>query len=107
MNLVLYAIRDLKNPNYGMPLMFPAPQSMRRELASRMLQDPTSTLASFPSDYEIWAVGEWDTEKGELEVYPDKEFVCTGSDIHALAVELVNNVLRQQHAKKGANYVQA
>lgn len=101
MQIVMYVLKDLKNPNYGLPLMYPAPQAMRRDLASKMAADPEALLASYPQDYEVWAIGEFDSEKGELSVYPDKEFVCSATDIFAVAVELAGNALRAAKAQKG------
>lgn len=101
MKVILYVLKDLKNPNYGLPLMYPAQPSLMRDLASKMVADPGAMMASYPQDYEVYAVGEWDMLKGELNVYADKEFVCSVADIHALAVDLQQNQLRVRQDQKG------
>jgi len=85
--LTMFVIKDLKNPNYGIPQFFRAPQDMRRHYATNILRDPEALAGLYPADYEVWAVGEWDETRGQLTVFPDMEFVCSMLEIHKIAQE--------------------
>lgn len=99
MPLIAFVIKDLKNPNFGIPMFFRSPQDLRRHIATNMLRDPDALAAMFPADYEVWAIGEWDETAGRLEVYPENEHVCSMIEIHQLAQQAAVN--RPVKAQKG------
>lgn len=64
MIIKMYSVRDIKN-DFGMPFT-----AANDEVAIRMFKatanDKTSTLALFPADFELWCVGEFNTNNGGI-----------------------------------------
>jgi len=83
--LLMFIIRDLKNANYGIPRFLRSAQDLRRDLAQSLLRDPDSLAATFPGDYDLYCIGEWDETTGQIKVYQDMEHVCSMMEIFDMA----------------------
>lgn len=64
----LYAIRDIKN-DYGQIFQWANDQIARRNLAA-MQKDNSTIISKFPADFELWKLGEYDSETGVI--YQDR-----------------------------------
>lgn len=64
MKFGLYTIKD-ELSEYGFPMAF-----QNRGIAERYFQNLTETdnmIRNNPSDFSLWKIGKFDTEKGEIE----------------------------------------
>lgn len=77
--MILYAIKDVKAG-------FQTPQEfVNDEVAIRAFKiatsDPRTMLGQVPADFELWKIGEFDLQSGELR--SDPQFLCNvgGSNV--------------------------
>lgn len=76
MKLGLYSIRDLKS-NFAPPITISNNEVAKRWFGTRVNEDITMKFE--PSDFDLYKVGEFDTETGE--VMPiQKELLCNGKE---------------------------
>ena len=70
--MILYAIKDVK-AGYQSPQEF-----VNDEVAIRAFKmatsDPRTMLGQVPADFELWKIGEFDLQTGELK--SDLQFLC-------------------------------
>ena len=65
-NLKIIAIRDTKNETYGIPFYARTFGGAIRSLHIELEQNPKSPMAQFPEDYELWSIGTYDEEAGQI-----------------------------------------
>lgn len=82
--LKIFSLRDLKAGSYGQPFAL-----ANRAVAMRNLQDwsrnPESFIARYPSDFELYEVGEFDPATGTLLPNNMPDYVGRASDLVASA----------------------
>lgn len=78
----LFSIHDIKTGNYDIP--FPAPSKMDaiRGLEMEIKRSPTSTIASFPQDYNLVCLGTWNNS-AELDIYKTPEILASAAQFSA------------------------
>lgn len=69
----LYAIKDIKVGFRGL-IELANDEVAKRTLYLTLEQDANSELAKVPQDFELWRVGYFDHEKGEI--VGELEFIC-------------------------------
>lgn len=72
----LYAIRDVKADTYS--VLHPAPSDViaQRSLTAGAME-PGSALATYPEDYQLYQLGEWEPNSGEIKGLRAPRFVCS------------------------------
>lgn len=77
MKYPMYAIRDIKTT------FFPPQVANNEEEAKRnfamMVNNPSGVIGFAPKDFDLFYVGEWDSEKGVMDPVIPIVFVVTGS----------------------------
>lgn len=61
----LFTVKDIKSSSFGAPFQSVSSGSACRVVAMSM-DDKNSLLSRFPSDFEVWEVGEFDETTGLL-----------------------------------------
>lgn len=82
MKYPIYTIRDVK---VGFDTQFlPQISDDAAQRAFAMAINNPGTMLNFqPSDFELYKIGEFDTETGRIESVPVPEFICGGVDVYA------------------------
>lgn len=88
MKMYILVLRDIK-ANYFLPPMFvPNIFAAQRDLADELQRpDNTSAPARHPEDFELWQLGEYDTETARFEVEHD------GSAVERKSLGLLTSML--------------
>lgn len=71
MKLKIFSVLDLKSDLFSSPFFSPTQASGVRAF-SQACTDPASEFSKFPTDFELFQIGEWDDNTGEIE-YTGKE----------------------------------
>lgn len=71
MILQMCTIYDKRAENFGPPMCFPTLGVAERHF-SDSVNDPNNVMYKHPSDFELWAIGEWDTDTGCASSQPHK-----------------------------------
>lgn len=83
MKLKLFAIRDAKTASFGNPIVFQARgqaiRSVSDEVNRRNSGEQSTTLQQHPEDFELFEIGEFDTDTGLIT--QNFESVCSCSDL--------------------------
>lgn len=74
----LYCIKDIKVGFRGI-IELANDEVAKRTLYLTLEQDKESELAKIPQDFELWRIGEFDHDKGEI--VPAIEFICNLKEI--------------------------
>lgn len=70
----LFSIYDKKGQVYSNPSFFPNKSVALRALGE-LVNDGQSSVSKYPNDFNVWVVGEWDDQKGELNAYKKLELL--------------------------------
>ncbi|WNK14216.1 MAG: nonstructural protein [Microvirus sp.] len=65
MKFIVCTIYDKQSREYSQPFYTPNTATAQREFA-RLAKDAASVVNAFPDDYELYYVGEFNTEDGQL-----------------------------------------
>lgn len=77
MKYPLYAYRDKLN-GFGAPIMYSNDAAMKRKFAQDINNAPDLVFA--PADYDLYKIGEFDSEKGTVKsILPD--MICSGASV--------------------------
>lgn len=76
----LFSIKDAKSGTFGAPFSSPNGGSATRTVSMAM-EDKTSLLSRYPSDFELWSMGELNEETGFID--SKTEFIVNLSTIKA------------------------
>ena len=77
-----FAIRDIKQ-GFGYPRLNLNEAMMKRQFGYEINQEG-SLMEYAPSDYELYKIGEYDTDNGRM--YPDDvaTFICNGTEVYGV-----------------------
>lgn len=78
MILKVYALTDLKAGNYSTPF-FCASNGLAIRMFSDLVRDPKTTLSRHPDDFQLFCLGEFDDNSGEL-TSKKPEFLSKAND---------------------------
>lgn len=63
----LLSVKDVKSSSFGQPISARSiPEAIR--MIAIAADEPKSALARFPSDYELWYIGDFDEISGNIEI---------------------------------------
>lgn len=80
--LRIYTIRDKKMDTHSRPMYVPHLVEIQRSLVQLLGQkDSQAPMALFPTDYELYFLGEWEEKMAEYKLLPKPEFVMNVSDL--------------------------
>jgi len=77
--LKLYTIRDVRTSAHNRPIALQNRAVLERSLLDA-LQDPSSNLSQHPEDYQLFCVGEFDQDTGDIIACPP-EFLFNLQDL--------------------------
>lgn len=76
MKHILVSLKDTKSGIFTPPIPFRSTGEARRAYSEAILKDPM--LSKYPEDFELYHVGDWDNETGEIKSYEGEYlFVCS------------------------------
>lgn len=78
MKLNMYAIQDVQAEVFMRPMYFNTSGMAEREFLRALLNE--QNISSFPADYVLYLVGQWDDETGLLEGNVPVR-ICTGTEL--------------------------
>lgn len=82
----LFVIKDRAVDSYNMPFAQGSTQEAVRNFRDQVQDDPkTNSIAKHPDDYDLYIVGNYDPDLGEITPITPPQLVARGKD-------LVNNV---------------
>jgi len=70
-----FSCKDVKAGAFGTPFFARSSVEAQRGLAVGMRDNPSSPMANYPADFELWRVGKFDTERGFF-IPGDPDFIC-------------------------------
>lgn len=73
----LYSMKDIKIGEFG-PVMIAVSEPHMFRILQEAMRGQSGTATTFPKDFELWLLGEFDTAVGV--VVPQLKFVC-GLDV--------------------------
>lgn len=65
MRLKAFSVRDIKAATYTAPYFAPSVGEASRQFI-RLAKDPQSMVGQFPEDFELFEIGEYDSDSGAL-----------------------------------------
>ena len=76
MKHILVSLKDTKSGIFTPPIPFRSTDEARRAYKEAILKDPM--LSKYPEDFDLYHVGDWDNETGEIKSYEGEYlFVCS------------------------------
>lgn len=91
MNLIAVSVRDTVADSFGQPVFLPtialAIRSFRDALLSR---DQTNPMCAHPGDYDLYHVGQFDTQEGKFITIAHPMCLVKGAAVVASAKESAN-----------------
>lgn len=78
--LKIYAIRDKKMDNHFRPMYVPHLVEIQRNLQT-VLEDKKSTMAKFPTDYELYFLGTFDEQSAQYTLEIKPQFILNINDL--------------------------
>lgn len=78
--LKMYTIRDKKMDTHLRPMYVAHLVEIQRNLI-KVLQDDKSTIAQFPTDYEVYYLGEFDEKRAEYKLEKKPQFIMNITDL--------------------------
>lgn len=73
----LYSMKDTKMGKFAMPFVAPNDEIAKRTLASTIKQGG-STISEFPEDFQLFRLGNYDEDTGDLTT--DNEFIANATE---------------------------
>lgn len=80
MKLQIFSIRDNKNGSFGQPQYAADPQSATRSIGVA-LKDPNMMIHHYPSDFDLYHIGEFDQTNGAITITEQPEFITNLANI--------------------------
>ncbi len=78
--LKVYTIRDKKMGNHLRPMYVPHLVEVQRNLL-KVLKEKNSTIAEYPSDYELYHLADWDEQTATYTLKKMPEFILNIQDL--------------------------
>ena len=83
MKIGIYAVRDTKAEAFMQPLFFNAEGIARRSF-SEAVNDSKSIIGKYPGDFDLYKLGTFDDESGEIHSHLPKNLVNGASLVEAV-----------------------
>jgi len=86
MTMKLYAVRDVKADAFGAPMSI-ATEGLARRSFIEACSDPRSDLAKYPTDYQLYELGQYDPNSGLLvAASPTPKYIMSATEARAVPV---------------------
>lgn len=82
MRYPVYTIHD-KKVGFDTQFLVQVNEEAAKRAFEMAINNPGSMLAFIPSDFELYQIGEFDTETGVFNGYPFPEFIIGGAELYA------------------------
>lgn len=82
----IYALRDVKADTY-IALHTVQSDVLAQRSLTEALANPNSDLARYPEDYQLYQLGEWDSNSGEIKGLRTPRFICSAIELARAARE--------------------
>lgn len=82
----IYALRDVKADTY-IALHTVQSDVLAQRSLTEALANPNSDLARYPEDYQLYQLGEWDSNSGEIKGLRTPRFICSAIELARTARE--------------------
>lgn len=82
MTYPVYAIRDIKE-GFGVPRLNLNDEMMKRQFGYEINQEGT-LLQYAPQDYELYRIGQYDTNNGRMLADDVSTYICNGTDVYGV-----------------------
>ena len=76
----VYSVLDRKAMNFGQLMFFANGDMAKRGTADFMRAGGDSPMIHYPDDFDLYLVGEFNTDNGQLQGHPTPELICRFSD---------------------------
>lgn len=76
----IFSIRDGKSELYGQPFFQNTEAEASRNLA-RLTQDPSSLISSYPEDFDLYKIGQYDDSTGTLIGYDTPQHIVKAAHL--------------------------
>lgn len=74
----IYVVKDTKAQTYGMPFFQRNHVTATRAIANEVRRaDPTNTIYTNPEDFELYAIGTFDTDTGRVTGLEQPQLIAT------------------------------
>lgn len=77
---ILCVIKDAKSEVYYPPSCSDSADAAKRSFAALIRRQSDFVLSTFPSDFDLWMVGEYDDRTGTITPAPAPVHLANGSD---------------------------
>lgn len=81
MNLQVFTVRDSKSNTFGSPMFLQTVGTCIRSLADEVNKNQESMVYQHPEDFELFHLGQWDTDTARFELFPDPKSVVVCSQL--------------------------
>lgn len=88
----LYTIKDVKVAAH-MPPFFRSTDIEAQRFFHELVINPESSISKYPSDFELWYVGEYDDSTGEL--FSSTHFIISAVDVSKTVMNVPDPVALQ------------
>jgi len=78
--LFIYSVFDTKAQKFGVPF-FQQNDVIAVRSFTRAVNDPSTDLNAFPSDFALYNLGEFDDQTASLQVNPQPQLVCSALNV--------------------------
>lgn len=72
------SVYDTKAKLWSLPFFSHSTVTASRDFAAAVKGG--SSIAQFPGDYELWSIGEWHEENGQVVPFPEFNYIARGDD---------------------------
>lgn len=83
MKIAIWTMRDIKMGSYKRPMVAHEPELVRG--LHQVAQNPESDLNKYPTDFEIYEIGEFNTDTGIVNGFEKPEFKMNVTELHQRA----------------------
>jgi len=83
----MFSIRDSKAEAYGNPVFLNSHGEAERSF-QQLAQDPKTTINQFPTDFDLYYLGDFDDISGKMELLPTPQHVIKAVQFQRKTAEL-------------------
>jgi len=95
MKTLIFSIKDLKAEVWNTPI-FQQTTGIALRGWQELANDKETTIGKYPTDYALYEIGTWESEKGHLSIYPQPKSLGLANDyvnaITTLLEKKINNL---------------
>lgn len=81
MDKILVCLKDAKSRTWLPPAVCDTEDMAKRQFAALVNSDDKSLPATYPADFDLFAIGVWNDDTGKLEAWPNHSHLANGLDV--------------------------